>query len=216
MPHRSKTAALHSKKNVQEKNTGEAARATRMWIGVTSESGIAGGLTPVVKTTSGHAVAQNLAHAPEGPDGNGGDVAPKLTSPLSTYCCPTGDDHDGVPGKDVAPRTCSAREDTVASTPRAFTRGEQRESLQGHGEDSPSVMEQLFPEIFGAAKRLEDVCHCGELAHRTCPCGARTCHNHFYDGEGNLARRDEQGFCGECVDLIREEAAGIERFGRTP
>ena len=79
---------------------------------------------------------------------------------------------------------------------------------------STCVMEQLFPEIFYTAKRLDDVCHCGELAHRTCPCGARTCHNHFYDGDGNLARRDHAGFCAECVDLIREEAAGIERYGR--
>ncbi len=89
------------------------------------------------------------------------------------------------------------------------------ESADLDAEHLPSLMEQLFPEIFGTAKRLADVCQCGELAHRTCPCGARTCHNHFYDGDGNLARRDHNGFCGECVDLIREEAAGIERYGRT-
>jgi hypothetical protein len=88
------------------------------------------------------------------------------------------------------------------------------DDLREH-EDTPSLMERLFPDIFDTAKRLEGTCHCGEPACRTCPCGARTCHNHFYDGEGNLVRRDHAGFCGECVDLIREEAAGIERYGRT-
>ena len=245
------------------------------WIGVASESEIADGLTPVVKTTSGHAVAQNLAHAPEGPDGNGGDVALELTSPLSTYCSATGGDDDGGPGSDddgglrkddaleedgppgqaALQNKKNVQENTAgggcatrmwigaASNPtpsknqkRAGWRTQRAENKDAALEkdaleedapeedgppDSASVMERLFPEIFGAAKRpraaeqSEDICHCGELAQRTCPCGARTCHNHFYDGEGNLARGDEQGFCAECVDLIREEAAGIERCGRT-
>jgi hypothetical protein len=89
--------------------------------------------------------------------------------------------------------------------------------VRDFGDDKapPSLMEQFFPEIFDPAKPLEDACQCGEPAQRTCACGAQICANHFYDGDGNPARRDQSGFCGECVDLIREEAAGIERHGKT-
>jgi hypothetical protein len=171
-------------------------------LGKLAKSGIADGPAPLVEPTSGPAVDHTLRHAPAESEGNSGDAAPKLTSPLSAYFL-AGNGKLTPHGDTSAPAPETARADT------------QSESANLSTEYLPSLMEQLFPEIFGTATRLEDVCHCGELAHRTCPCGARTCHNHFYDGEGNLARRDHAGFCTECVDLIREEAAGIARYGRT-
>ncbi len=49
-----------------------------------AKSEIADGLTLVAEPTSQHMVEQTLEPAPEAPDGNGGDAAPKLTSPLAS------------------------------------------------------------------------------------------------------------------------------------
>lgn len=53
---------------------------------------------------------------------------------------------------------------------------------------------------------------CGGPAQRQCPCGAQRCASHFYEADGAQAR-GANGFCAECVDLIREQQYGEERYG---
>lgn len=167
--------------------------------------------------------------------GNGGGDAPNGSSPLEDSC---GHGEQGDPATEAS---VSAVFETPAgmnfAAPVANTslvtdlHGGSEGELVGNadslsksmengsgsatvGAGSPSIIEALFPEIYATAKRLEDVCECGELAHRTCPCGARTCWNHMYASDGSLADRNQMGFCRDCTEAIQEEQAGIERYGR--
>lgn len=59
-----------------------------------------------------------------------------------------------------------------------------------------SLIERLIPKTLPDA----DFCHCGQPAVHTCPCQAKVCVAHLYDGEGQHV--EAQGFCSACVDLI--------------
>ena len=83
--------------------------------------------------------------------------------------------------------------DTLTSTHALHDSGAHGPAINGH-----------------AAAELCD--SCGEPAQRQCPCGAQICARHFYDAEGAQAR-GAHGFCAECVDLIREQQHGEERYG---
>lgn len=62
-----------------------------------------------------------------------------------------------------------------------------------------SLIERLIPKTLPDA----DLCQCGQPAVHTCPCQAKVCVAHLYDGEGQHV--EAQGFCGECVTLIQTQ-----------